>query len=109
VPRFDDVRSDEAAAILASALSRGSGWLEPDEVDEVLACYGIPVVTSRIASTPEEAGRHAVELGEPVALKAIGPLHKTDVGGVRPGIQGESGVTAEATAMRTGSWRSASP
>jgi acyl-CoA synthetase (NDP forming) len=100
MPSFTDLRPDEAEGILASALSRGAGWLEPDEVDHVLACYGIPVVTSIIAETPEEAGRHAAELGGPVALKAIGPLHKTDVGGVRLGIQGEPEVTAEATAMR---------
>jgi acyl-CoA synthetase (NDP forming) len=100
VPAFTDLRPDEAEGILASALSRGAGWLEPHEVDEVLACYGIPVVTSRIATTPQEAGRHAAELARPVALKALGPLHKTDVGGVRLGIQGEAEVTAEATAMR---------
>ncbi len=100
VPTFTDLRPDEAEAILASALSRGTGWLEPDEVDQVLACYGIPLVNSKVARTPEEAGRHAAELGGPVALKAIGPLHKTDVGGVRLSIQGEAEVTAEATAMR---------
>lgn len=100
VPALTDVRPDEAEAILASALSRGTGWLEPDEVDRVLACYGIPVVTSKIAATPEEAGRHAAKLGRAVALKAIGPLHKTDVGGVRLNIQGEAEVTAEAAAMR---------
>ncbi len=100
VPSFTDIRPDEAEAILASALSRGTGWLEPDEVDEVLACYGIPVIPSSIASTPEEAGRYAEEVGGPVALKAIGPLHKTDVGAVTLGIQGDAEVTAEAVAMR---------
>ena len=39
-------------AILASALSRGSGWLEPEEVDGLLDCYGIPVASI-------EAGGHA--------------------------------------------------
>ena len=99
VPLFTDTRSDEADAILASALSRGDGWLEPGEVEGLLACYGIPVVTSRLAATPEEAGRHAAGLGVPVALKAVGPLHKTDVGGVRLGLEGAEMVTAEATEM----------
>ncbi|HET9671241.1 MAG TPA: GNAT family N-acetyltransferase, partial [Actinomycetota bacterium] len=57
VPRFEDVRSDEAGAILATALARGSGWLEPDEVDRLLACYGIPSAASEVAAGPEEAGR----------------------------------------------------
>jgi acetyl coenzyme A synthetase (ADP forming)-like protein len=99
IPRFPDVRSDEAEAILAAALSRGSGWLEPDEVDGLLACYGIPVATSRVALTPEEAGRHAAELGVPVALKVVGPLHKSDVGGVRLGLSGDEAVVAAATEM----------
>jgi acyl-CoA synthetase (NDP forming) len=100
VPHFADVRSDEADGILASALSRGSGWLEPEEVDGLLACYGIPIAVSRLAMTPEEAGRHAAELGRPVALKAVGPLHKTDVGGVRLGLEGEETVVAHATEMQ---------
>jgi acetyl coenzyme A synthetase (ADP forming)-like protein len=100
VPRFTDIRSDEAEAILASALSRGSGWLEPDEVDGLLACYGIPAAISRVAETPQEAGRYADELGVPVALKAVGPLHKTDVGGVRLGLRGKDAVVEQATEMQ---------
>jgi acetyl coenzyme A synthetase (ADP forming)-like protein len=100
VPHFTDVRSDEADGILASALSRGSGWLEPEEVDGLLACYGIPIATSKLAITPEEAGHHAAEHGRPVALKAVGPLHKTDVGGVRLGLEGEEMVVAHATEMQ---------
>src|SRR6185369_697771 len=33
--RFSDIRGDEAAAIVASALARGGGWLTPGEVAEV--------------------------------------------------------------------------
>jgi acetate---CoA ligase (ADP-forming) len=100
VPQFADIRSDEAGSILASALLRGDGWLEPQEVEGILACYGIPVAASRVASTSEEAGRHAVELGVPVALKAVGPLHKTDVGGVRLGLFGEEAVVAATTELQ---------
>jgi acetyl coenzyme A synthetase (ADP forming)-like protein len=100
VPRFVDIRSDEADSILASALSRGSGWLEPGEVDGLLACYGIPVAASKLAVTPEEAGRHAAEFGVPVALKAVGPLHKTDVGGVRLGLSDEDAVITAAREMQ---------
>jgi acetyl coenzyme A synthetase (ADP forming)-like protein len=99
-PRFADVRSDEADAILAAALSRGSGWLEPGEVDGLLDCYGIPVAASRVASTPVEAGRYAAELGVPVAIKVVGPLHKTEVGGVRLGLDGRETVVAAATEMQ---------
>ena len=88
IPRFADVRPEEAAAVIASALGRGDGWLEPDEVERLLRCYGLPVIESRTVGTPAEAGRAAGELGAPVAVKAIAPglLHKSDVGAVQVGL-----------------------
>src|SRR4029079_16136719 len=42
VPTFEDVSIDEAFAILADALGRGGdGWLSPDEVERLFACYGL--------------------------------------------------------------------
>ena len=100
VPTFTDLRPDEAEAILASALSRGTGWLEPDEVDRGARLLRHP--GRHLEDRRDTGGSRPVRGGarRPVALKAIGPLHKTDVGGVRLGIQGEAEVTAEATAMR---------
>ena len=91
-PRFDDFRRDEAAAIVAKALARGPGWLEPDETTALLACYGLPVLEQRRTTTAEEAARAAAELGGPVALKAIAPglVHKTEAGAVRLGLDPNS-------------------
>lgn len=99
VPDLDAVDSDAAAAIIARALGRGGGWLEPDEVDAVLASYGIPLVESRFAETAVEAARHASELGGPVAIKAIaaGLVHKSDAGGVELGVRS---AAAEGAARR---------
>ena len=69
VPRFADVRPEEAAAVIASALGRGAGWLEPDEVERLLSCYGLPLIESRTVALPAEAGSAASDLGAPVALK----------------------------------------
>ena len=99
VPAFDDVRRDEAAAIIASALTRGAGWLEPAELEALLRCYGIQSPNTRIAGTPEEAGDRAAEIGGRVALKAIGPLHKSDVGGVELGLRGRDEVIERAEAI----------
>ena len=81
---------------IAEALMRGSGWLRPEEVDALLACYGIPVARHRVAGTPEEAGRLAAEFSGPVALKVVGPLHKTDVGGVVLGLRDPDEVVRHA-------------
>jgi acetyl coenzyme A synthetase (ADP forming)-like protein len=101
VPRFEDVRRDEAYAVIAGALGRGGGWLRAEELEELLGCYGLPVARSARAATPEEAGAAAARLGAPVALKALGPdiVHKTDVGAVRLELNGQEEVTAGATEM----------
>src|SRR5206468_10875920 len=58
------------------------------EVAELFSCYGLPLVQTVVASTPNEAGAAAARIGRPVALKATGPdlVHKTDVGAVRLGV-----------------------
>jgi acetyl coenzyme A synthetase (ADP forming)-like protein len=97
-PVLGDVKIDEAAGLLARALDRGEGWLHPEEMKRLLACYGIRTVDERTAADPDEAARVAAELGGPVALKMTGPLHKTEVGAVRLGLAPDQ-VADEARAM----------
>ncbi len=61
---------------------------------EVLAAYGIPVVQSRSADSLEGALAVADAVGYPVALKTVGVLHKTEVGGVALGLVDEAALTA---------------
>ncbi len=88
---FGDMRRDEAAAIVAVALGRKGGWLDPDEVWRLLACYGLPVLEQRIVATASEAAAAAAALGCTVALKAIAPglVHKTEAGAVRLDLRPE--------------------
>src|SRR5262245_62683253 len=46
-PAFDDLRRDEAAGIVASALGRGGGWLTDEETQALLSCYGLRFVEQR--------------------------------------------------------------
>ena len=99
-PPFEPADADVAAAatIVAEGLGRGGGWLPPDDVERLLTCWGIPVVASRLVATPHAAGRAAVELGGPVALKAVAPglVHKSDAGAVRLGLTSRTAVTRAA-------------
>ena len=97
------VDRDQASAVIASALAAGEGWMSPEAVGQLLACYGIPLVKTQFASSPREARRLARELGSPVALKAIaaGVLHKTEAGGVRLGLKGAAAVERAANEMAT--------
>jgi acetyl coenzyme A synthetase (ADP forming)-like protein len=100
-PTLSGLRRDEAAAIVAAARSRDGGWLEPEEAQSLLACYGLPVVEQRVVGTADEAATAAEELGGSVALKAIAPgvVHRTDVGAVRLRLEGRDQVRSAAVEM----------
>jgi len=102
-PRFDDLRRDEAAALVATALARGDEWLSLDETSTLLSCYGLVLVAQRIVKSPPEAGEAADQIGGEVALKAIAPglLHKTESGGVRLHLTGATQVSVAAEEMAT--------
>lgn len=85
---------ERARSMIQSARARGGGWLRPAEVDELLGIYGIPCPASRVATTPAEAAEAASELGFPVAVKLVSEelTHKSDLGGVRLGLDSEAAV-----------------
>jgi acetyl coenzyme A synthetase (ADP forming)-like protein len=103
-PRFADVRRDEAAGIVATALARGDGWLTAAETAALFSCYRLPLIEQRIVKTPEEAGAVAQKMDGAVALKVIAPgvLHKTEAGGVRLNLRGAAEVRAAAAQMTAG-------
>jgi acetyl coenzyme A synthetase (ADP forming)-like protein len=100
-PSFEDVRRDEAASIVATALARGDGWLTTEETAALFSCYGLPLIEQKIVKTPQEAGAAAQQMDCEVALKVIAPgvLHKTEVGGVRLGLRGAKKVNEAADEM----------
>jgi acyl-CoA synthetase (NDP forming) len=104
IPELGDVRRDEAAMLIDRALQDGPRWLHPDEVAELLGCYGLPLAEWRIASSPEEAAASSTELAGAVALKALAPslVHKTEAGAVELDIEGAEKVrrAAEEIAAR---------
>ena len=73
-----------AAELVQQARSSGRTLLNEFEAKRLLACYGIPVVETRIAENEEEAVAIASEIGYPVVLKLLSNTiaHKSDVDGV---------------------------
>lgn len=59
-----------------------NGFLPQKEVNKLLDIYGIPRVKEAIANSKKEAIYQANKCGFPIAMKVIGPIHKTDIGGV---------------------------
>ncbi|OON72752.1 acetate--CoA ligase family protein [Streptomyces tsukubensis] len=68
-------------------------WAE-HRAARLLADNGVPVVPSALAVTEDEAVAAAADLGYPVVLKAVadGLGHKSDIGGVRLGLDGPEAV-----------------
>jgi acetate---CoA ligase (ADP-forming) len=101
LPTLEGLQRDAATAVVARALGNGAGWLGPDDVASLLACYGLPVAAGRTVVTAEETGAAAELLGGEVALKAIAPglIHKTEAGAVRLHLVGAGAVRAAAHEM----------
>jgi acyl-CoA synthetase (NDP forming) len=100
-PQFDNIKRDEGAAIIATALTRGDGWLTSEEVAALFSCYGLPLIEQSIVKTAEDAGVAAEAMHREVALKVIAPgvIHKTEAGGVRLNLRGSDQVRAAAQEM----------
>lgn len=58
------------------------GYITPGEIQELLDAAGIPRAGEAVVKTKEEAVNAAQQLGMPVVMKVVGPVHKSDVGGV---------------------------
>ena len=64
-----------------------SGYLAPDTVREILSCAGIPLVPEMVSISKDELIAFAEKVGYPVVAKVVGPVHKSDVGGVALNIR----------------------
>jgi acetyltransferase len=90
-----------AAAIIAKARGDRREKLQEMEALDLLAAYGIPVVRSTFAASPEEAAGVATAMGFPVAMKVVSPdvMHKSDVGGVATGLASAGDVAVRYSQM----------
>ena len=75
--------------------SASNGYLEPEKVQMLLDAAGIPRAKEVVAATEEEALQGAYTVGYPLVMKVIGPIHKSDVGGVALNISDDETLVAE--------------
>jgi acetyltransferase len=62
------------------------GYLKPGEVSALLDAAGVSRAKERVISHEDELGQAAAETGFPLVMKVAGPVHKSDVGGVKLNI-----------------------
>lgn len=100
-PTEFQVDAGTAQLIVSKALEDGQEILTEIQSKDILQAYGIPVVPTRIATSPDNARQLSEETGFPVALKILSPdvTHKSDVGGVALNLESGRAVQEAAQAM----------
>lgn len=58
------------------------GYIAPELVHQIFECAGIPMVPEMVSDSKGELTAFADKVGYPVVAKVVGPVHKSDVGGV---------------------------
>ena len=100
-PPGPPIERTAARWIIDGAMADGLDWLPAERASALLQSYGIPIVRTLTATTPEEAAAAYQALGGAVALKIRSRdiQHKTDVGGVHLGLCTAEAVREAATQM----------
>lgn len=74
---------------------KGNGYIAPQKVRELLSCAGIPMVLEFVSADKEELIAEAEKMGYPIVAKVVGPVHKSDVGGVTLNIRSKEHLASE--------------
>ena len=75
------------------------GYIPPYQVQALLRSAGIPVVDEFVSVKKDEVLAFARRTGFPVVAKVVGPVHKSDVGGVVLNIKTEQHLALEVDRM----------
>ena len=74
---------------------QGDGYIPPYQVQALLRSAGIPVVDEFVSVKKDDVLAFAHRAGFPVVAKVVGPVHKSDVGGVVLNIKSEQHLALE--------------
>lgn len=71
------------------------GYLKPDDVRQLLKAANIPLVEEFVSADKEELLAFARKVHYPVVAKVVGPIHKSDIGGVTLNIKSDEHLSLE--------------
>lgn len=83
---LDGINIKKIREVLENA---SDGYLSPEKVREILGEAKIPTIEEGITADRDQVGRIAEAIGYPLVMKVVGPIHKTDLGGVVLDIRSE--------------------
>src|SRR6266487_25668 len=91
----DDDAKNRVQNIFDNIISSKDRVITEESAKQILANYGVKVPSYALVTKADEAAKKAKELGFPLVAKIVSSqiLHKTDVKGVKVGLNSESQVT----------------
>ncbi|HYW97391.1 MAG TPA: acetate--CoA ligase family protein [Bacteroidales bacterium] len=75
------------------------GYIAEKDIQALLDAAGIPRVREGVVKSRKAAVALAGEIGYPLVMKVVGPLHKSDVGGVTLNVMSKTHLVAEFNRM----------
>ncbi len=99
VPENPKMPELDVKAIRSIVDGAESGYLAPDKVQAMLDAAGITRAGEAVVTTSESAVAAAEKLGYPIVMKVVGPVHKSDVGGVVLNVRDAATVIREFNRM----------
>ena len=72
-----------------------NGYILPNKVRELLGCAKIPMVPEMVSDDKEQLIAFAEKTSYPIVAKVVGPVHKSDVGGVSLNIRSAEHLSLE--------------
>jgi acetyltransferase len=90
-----DIPEVDKAKIRSIVDAADNGYIAPDKVQELMDAAGINRAGEAVVDNKEDAVKEAERLGLPVVMKVVGPVHKSDVGGVALDVNDKETVASE--------------
>lgn len=94
-PEIIDLPDIDEHAIRKIIEQSESGYLQPEKVQALIDAAGIPRVDEAVVDMLQDALMQAETMDYPVVMKVVGPVHKSDVGGVALNIMDPEAVDNE--------------
>jgi acetate---CoA ligase (ADP-forming) len=89
---LDNIDVPEIRRIIDQATN---GFQSPETIHRLFAAAGIPMVREINVTTEDSAIETAIQLGFPLVMKVVGPIHKTEVDGVVLNVKDKETVQRE--------------
>ncbi|WP_303924758.1 acetate--CoA ligase family protein [Draconibacterium sediminis] len=95
VAEREDPQGIDPEAVKAVIAGAKNGYQPPEVIHKLFDLAGIPRVKEMVAKSESEAVLAAMNIGFPVVMKVVGPVHKTEVGGVILNVRNVTQVRKE--------------